>query len=353
MTNNWAATPLGDICDLLDRLRRPITKRNRISGPYPYYGATGVLDHVANYIFDEPLVLIGEDGAKWEAGEKSAFAIDGKSWVNNHAHVLRPHRSKLLDDWLIHFLNASDLMSFVSGMTVPKLNQGQLRDIPIPLPPLEEQQRIVAVLDKAFEGLDRARAHAEASLRDTVEMIGEAVSNCFSQAQEHSTVSTLGQLATFRNGLNYTRTSQGVKVKVVGVGDFKDNFEVPLLKINIARIDGELSEHDRLLPNDILMVRSNGNRRLIGRAMLFPETNDAVSFSGFTIRIRLRSDCIIPEYLCSYMRTKDARKKLTAGGGGANISNLNQRLLSSFPITSVRLRCEIFEKRSLGSACYE
>ena len=163
-------------------------------------------------------------------------------------------------------------------------------------------------------------------------MIGEAVSTSFSQVQEYSTLSTLGQLATFRNGLNYTRTSRGARVKVVGVGDFKDNFEVPLPQINSVRIDGELSEHDRLLPSDILMVRSNGSRQLIGRAMLVPESNDAVSFSGFTIRIRLSSDCISPEYLCSYLRTKDARKRLTSGGGGANISNLNQRLLSSFPI---------------------
>ena len=162
----WATNSLGEVCDILDRLRRPITKRDRIPGPYPYYGATGVLDHVADYIFDEPLVLIGEDGAKWGPGENSVFAIDGKAWVNNHAHVIRPHRSKLLDDWLIYFLNASDLMPFVSGMTVPKLNQGRLREIPIPLPPLEEQRRIVAVLDEAFEGLDRACAHAKTNLED-------------------------------------------------------------------------------------------------------------------------------------------------------------------------------------------
>ena len=165
-TNNWATKPLGDVCDILDRLRKPITKRDRISGPYPYYGATGVLDHVADYIFDEPLVLIGEDGAKWEASEKSAFAIDGKTWVNNHAHVIRPHRNELLDDWLIYFLNASDLMPFVSGMTVPKLNQGRLREIPIPIPSPEEQRRIVAVLNEAFENLDSTRANFEANLAD-------------------------------------------------------------------------------------------------------------------------------------------------------------------------------------------
>ena len=332
MTRNWATKPLGDVCDILDRLRKPITKRDRISGPYPYYGATGVLDHVADYIFDEPLVLIGEDGAKWEVGENSAFSIEGKTWVNNHAHVIRPHRNELLDDWLIYFLNASDLMPFVSGMTVPKLNQGRLREIPIPIPSPEEQQRIVAVLDEAFEGLDRARVHAEANLRDGQELFDGAISASFANLPEHSTHSTLGQIATFRNGLNFTRTSQGDKVKVAGVGDFKDNFEVPISEINCTRIDSSLDESDCLNAGDILAVRSNGNRKLIGRTMLVPELDEPISFSGFTIRIRLKSDRISPEYLCSYMRTNEARAMLTAGGGGTNISNLNQRLLSSFPI---------------------
>ena len=167
----WAVKPLGDLVDVLDRLRKPITKKDRKEGAYPYYGATGVLDHVDGYLFDEPLVLIGEDGAKWEAGATSAFAIEGKTWVNNHAHVVRPHRDRVLDDWLIYYLNGADLMPFISGMTVPKLNQGRLREIPIPLPPLEEQQRIVVVLDEAFEGLARARAHAEANLKDLNELV--------------------------------------------------------------------------------------------------------------------------------------------------------------------------------------
>ena len=177
--NGWAKKPLGEVCDILDRLRKPITKRDRTPGPYPYYGATGVLDHVADYIFDEPLVLIGEDGAKWEAGENSAFKIDGKTWVNNHAHVVRPHRDEILDDWLIYFLNASDLMPFVSGMTVPKLNQGRLREIPIPIPPPEEQQRIVAVLDEAFEGLNRAHAHTEVNLENAQSFFLSALREVF------------------------------------------------------------------------------------------------------------------------------------------------------------------------------
>lgn len=178
----WSTVALGDIVEVLDRLRKPITKRDRAAGPYPYYGATGVLDWVHGHLFDEPLILVGEDGAKWGAGESSAFSISGKTWVNNHAHVLRPVRKRVLDKWLIYFLNAADLSSFVSGLTVPKLNQGQLREIPIPLPPLEEQKRIIAVLDKAFAALDRVRANAKANLADAAELLASALREKFDRA---------------------------------------------------------------------------------------------------------------------------------------------------------------------------
>ena len=148
VTAEWRETTLGETCEILDRRRKPITKRNRISGPYPYYGATGIVDYVEGYLFDEPLVLVGEDGAKWDAGENSAFAVNGRCWVNNHAHVLRPNRSVLLDNWLIYYLNQSDLTPFITGLTVPKLNQAKLCEIAIPLPPLFEQKRIATFLDK-------------------------------------------------------------------------------------------------------------------------------------------------------------------------------------------------------------
>ena len=152
----WKTVQLGDLCEILDTRRKPITKKDRIHGEYPYYGATGIVDWVADYIFDEELVLIGEDGAKWDAGEKTAFIVDGKYWVNNHAHVVKPNTEKLLNKWLTYYLCGIDLKPWVTGMTVPKLNQGQLKSIPIPLPPLAEQERIVAKLDAAFAEIDEA-----------------------------------------------------------------------------------------------------------------------------------------------------------------------------------------------------
>ncbi|MCO5792077.1 MAG: restriction endonuclease subunit S [Blastomonas sp.] len=209
-TSAWQSRFLGEIVDILDSKRRPITKRDRVAGPYPYYGATGVLDWVSGFIFDEPLVLIGEDGAKWGAGDRSAFAVNGKTWVNNHAHVLRPHRQFVMDEWLIYYLNAADITEFISGMTVPKLNQGRLREIPIPVPPLEEQKRIVTLLDQAFAALDRARALAEANLGDAEEVWSRKLDELFNP-DPGLPVKSIGDIASIQSGAGFPNKEQGSK----------------------------------------------------------------------------------------------------------------------------------------------
>ncbi len=157
----WAMVSLGETVEILDSVRRPITKSDRKPGPYPYYGATGVLDHVESYLFDEPLVLVGEDGAKWGPGESTAFGVDGKVWVNNHAHVLRPRRERVVDTFLVEVLNQMDLTPYITGVTVPKLNQARLKSIQIPLPQLEVQRAIVAEIEGYQRVIDGARAVVE------------------------------------------------------------------------------------------------------------------------------------------------------------------------------------------------
>lgn len=184
MSAAYPIIQLGDLCDVLDSKRRPITKRDRVEGEYPYYGATGILGYVEGFIFDEPLVLIGEDGAKWGAGENTAFSAEGRYWVNNHAHVIRPHRQKLLDSWLIYQLNQVDLSPFITGLTVPKLNQAKMREIPIIVPPLDEQRRIVAVLDKAFAGIATATANAQKNLTNARALFESYLQSIFSDGGE-------------------------------------------------------------------------------------------------------------------------------------------------------------------------
>ena len=150
MRKGWEYKKLGDCTQILDSQRKPVTKKDRKSGIYPYYGATGIQDYVNKYIFDGRYVLVGEDGAKWSSFTQSAFIIEGKTWVNNHAHVLRTN-DFLVDSFLVYFLNYSDLDSYISGAIIRKLTQASLRNIDIPLPPKSTQLAIVSELDKINE----------------------------------------------------------------------------------------------------------------------------------------------------------------------------------------------------------
>jgi type I restriction enzyme M protein len=162
---------LGEVVDVLDNLRKPITKSDRQKGIFPYYGATGIIDFVDDYIFDERLVLVGEDGAKWGANEKTAFIVEGKYWVNNHAHVLKP-KPIILDTYLVSVINILDLNKYITGVTVPKLNQAKLREIKIPLPPLPIQQEIVNKIEQYQNIIAGARQVVE-SYKPQIEINSE------------------------------------------------------------------------------------------------------------------------------------------------------------------------------------
>ncbi len=155
---DWERVPLGTICENLDGKRRPITKSDRKPGPHPYYGASGIVDHVEGYIFDEPLLLVSEDGANLLARSTPiAFSVSGKIWVNNHAHVLR-FPEMATQRFVEHYLNSISIANYVTGAAQPKLNQAQLNSIEIPLPPLSEQRRIVSELDAEAAQMDAVRA---------------------------------------------------------------------------------------------------------------------------------------------------------------------------------------------------
>ncbi len=332
MKKGWETKRLEEVCEILDSQRRPITKRDRTAGRYPYYGATGIVDYVNSYIFDEPLVLIGEDGAKWRSGEETAFTIQGKCWVNNHAHVLRPYRKTVIDNWLVHYLNHSDLTVFVSGLTVPKLNQGNLREINIPVPPLPEQRRIVGLLDEAFAAIATAKANAEKNLQNAREIFESHLNDVFTKKGDGWVEKRLGEICAFRNGINYTKESRGERIKIVGVRNFQRNFSVPQNDLDEVTIDGVLDDLDLLKPGDLLAVRSNGNVELIGRTLFADKIVGRMSHSGFTIRIRLSSQNVLPKYLCYFMKSPRTRTRLADGGTGTNIKSLNQGMLSALKI---------------------
>ena len=152
--------------EFLDSKRRPVTESDRRAGAYPYYGANGVQGTVDDYIFDEPLVLLAEDGGHFERPERGiAYRVTGKTWVNNHAHVLRPLPGVDLG-YLCRALENYDVTPFVTGTTRGKLTQAGAAEIPIPLPPLAEQQRIAKILDAA----DALRVKRRAALAQIDEL---------------------------------------------------------------------------------------------------------------------------------------------------------------------------------------
>ncbi|WQT31202.1 restriction endonuclease subunit S [Helicobacter pylori] len=138
---------LGEVCEILDNRRIPIAKNKRNPGIYPYYGANGIQDYIDSYIFDGDFVLVGEDGSVINKDNTPVVNwASGKIWVNNHAHVLQT-KNELKLKFLYFYLQTIDVSYCVAG-TPPKINQENLKQITIPIPPLEIQQEIVKILDQ-------------------------------------------------------------------------------------------------------------------------------------------------------------------------------------------------------------
>jgi type I restriction enzyme S subunit len=151
--SDWPKRNLGSLAENLDSRRVPITKGDRKEGPFPYYGASGIVDSVADFIFDEDILLISEDGANLLARSTPiAFSVSGKCWVNNHAHVLRfaePATQKFVEV----YLNSISIEEFVTGAAQPKVNQEALNRIPIPIPDDVATQRTIVAEIEAEQAL--------------------------------------------------------------------------------------------------------------------------------------------------------------------------------------------------------
>jgi type I restriction enzyme S subunit len=138
----WEQRKLEDIVEFLDTMRKPLEGAKRVSGPYPYYGASGIVDYVDGYIFDEEFVLLSEDGANiTDRNYPVCFLASGKYWVNNHAHVLKT-KEAVDNNFLCMSLERKDYKQYNTGMAMPKLNQDVCRRIPVLCPSYGEQRKI-------------------------------------------------------------------------------------------------------------------------------------------------------------------------------------------------------------------
>lgn len=315
--HNWDVVELGDVVEVMDRLRKPITKSDRKSGKYPYYGATGVLDYIDNFIFNERLVLLGEDGAKWGPGERSSFIADGEYWVNNHAHVLKPIDNKIIDSYLVNLLNEMDLLPYITGVTVPKLNQEKMRGIKIPLPPIEIQREIVAELDGYQKIIDAAQTIVQ-SYKPTIKINPE-----WERAK-------IGDVAKLMTGGTPSRS----------VDEFWSNGTIPWLvsgdihKGLIRECDGRITElalknsNARILPRDSVMIALNGQGKTRATVAL-------LAGEGFTCNQSLVAITPVKERLDAgflYYQMKGMYQEIRAINGDNQRGGLNMPLIRNLNI---------------------
>lgn len=232
-----------------------------------------------------------------------------------------------------------------TGSTMLHVTKSAMEDRLIPLPPLPEQKRIAAILDKA-DAICGKRQQAIQLAADFLRavflgMFGDPVTN-----PKGWEVDCLRNVGTFKNGLNYGKEEIGTSVHFLGVGDFK----------SLDRIDGvsTLSDiHLNTLPSegyllkdgDLVFVRSNGNKDLVGRCITVYPGDEKLTFSGFCIRFRVSNERLCAEYLKYLFRMPSVKNKMLRGGQGANIQNINQEMLSeiAIPIPSIDLQNEFLE----------
>ena len=232
--------------------------------------------------------------------------------------------------WYALSSKIDELNSKGTGSTFKAVNKSTLSETEIPLPPLDEQRHIAATLDKVSDLISKRRQQLdkldELVKARFVEMFGDPVSNPYDW-----NLRGLLQLGDCKNGMNFHSTDIGVNVHCLGVGDFKNLSCISdTSKLPTVSLTGMPSDEYMLKDGDIVFVRSNGNKALVGRSLVVYPATTPTTFSGFCIRFRLHCDEVKADYLLRVLKTDSIRKKMA--GRGANIQNLNQKILEELQI---------------------
>lgn len=339
----WARAALPELVDVLDSRRIPVnaSERQARSGPVPYYGAAGQVGTIDSALFDEPLVLLGEDGVQFfDQSRPKAYLIVGPAWVNNHAHVLRAAHIHRV--YLKHFLDQVDYHGLATGTTRLKLTQAGMRRITVAVPPASEQQRIVIELERRFSHVDAAakyltevdvkiraaRAAIESELlwdpRFPQRKLRELLSD-EGMANGHSVKDRLGGFPVLR--LTCLREDR------IDLGQFKEG-------------DWEREDALRFLVRrgDFFVARGNGTLSLVGRGALVRDDPQDVAYPDTLIRVRTDASEITPEFLAAVWNTQGVRRQLEAvARTTAGIYKVNQRDLQSvtLPLPAIRQQEEL------------
>ena len=168
--DGWQTYKLGDVTNNFDHRRVPVKKADRRAGPYPYYGASGMVDRVADYLFDGEYLLIAEDGENLRTRSTPvAFIANGRFWVNNHAHIVRGNHLANTR-FIAYALQGAEISGYLTGSTMPKLTQGNMNQIPLTLPPRSEQDSIVRIVRTLDDKIELNRR-----MNETLEAIARAI----------------------------------------------------------------------------------------------------------------------------------------------------------------------------------
>ena len=317
-----------DCCEILDSMRVPITASDREEGEYPYYGANGIQDHVADYIFDDELVLLAEDGGNFGSKERPiAYRVSGKCWVNNHAHVLKP-KAGLDVDYLCYSLMFYKVDGMVNGATRQKLTQASMRKMKIPFRSMNEQLHIVDELNRILK--IKEQRQQELTLLDNlikarfVEMFGEPQINPF-----HWDVVNISEVVGGKvsNGFFAKRDDycDDGNVSVLGVANIVNRMYSKVDKLPKTNANNKDIEKFEVKYGDMLFCRSSLVAEGIGKASIVPEDIQGnVLFECHVIRLPLNLNKCVPEFMQTLSTMDFFRNQVIAQSKTATMTTIGQ-----------------------------
>ena len=303
----------------LDALRVPVKESDRRPGPYPYYGASGIVDYVDDFIFNGDHVLVAEDGENLRTRRTPvAFLVRGKFWVNNHAHVLRGNGNSDTR-FLAYTISQADIGSFLTGSTMPKLTRVGLDRIPVSSPPLREQRRIAALLGALDDKIELNRRMNETLERLTRAMYSERFQN--ERAKDWPRTPISGLCSTqYGFTASSTRVPAGphlLRVMDINKRPWVDWASVPYCEINDAQLDKY-----KLFRGDIVVARMADP----GKAAIVEDEVDAV-FASYLVRLKTSSRALA-YFLYGFLQSPSYAEYAEGAMGGSVQKNMNARVIT-------------------------
>ena len=323
MRKGWEYKKLNEVCEK-GTSNIVINKLADNKGKYPLFGASGLVKNIDFFHQDKPYIGIVKDGAG--VGRVNIYPAYS-SLVGTMQYIFPKEGYSI--DFIKYFLVKLDLSHCVSGATIPHIYFKDYGKENIPTPSLATQLAIVTELDKINEliRLKKEQLKDFDNLAQSLfyEMFGDPVEN-----EKGWEVKKLGEIGEFKNGLNFSKDEKGLSIKFLGVSDFQNKKSIASNQLAYISLSERVQEDYLLKTGDIVFVRSNGKKELIGRSVKMYIT-EPTTYSGFCIRCRITDEKVDKDYIAILLKTPIIRQFMTNSGRGCNISNLNQKVLNSIP----------------------